>query len=484
MAEPEVTKLRDVPIGIAATGARMERDSMGEIAVPAEHYWGAQTARALIHFDIGTEGLPAELHHAYGIIKRAAAEVNAERGALPADKAAAIIRAADEIAAGALDAEFPLRIWQTGSGTQTNMNVNEVIANRAIQLLGGTIGSKHPVHPNDDVNLAQSSNDTFPTAMHVATALALHRQVRPAIIALAGTIEHKSADWMEVPKIGRTHLMDAVPLTVGQEWSGWAAQLRAAVAVLDANSTGLFELAAGGTAVGTGLNAPPGFSRAIAARIADLTGLPFRTAPNKFAALAGLEAVAAAMAGLRGIAIVLIKIANDLRWLGSGPRCGFCELRLPENEPGSSIMPGKVNPTQCEAIVMIGTQVLGLDAAVASAASEGNFQLNVMRPVVIHNVLTACRIIAEGANTFRIHTVEGVEINRERIAELLARSLMLVTSLSPIIGYDQAARIAHDAHHRGITLREAALASGLIDAETFDKVVDPGAMTGQGIAGA
>ncbi len=484
MSQQNDTKFHDLPIGIASAGIRIESDSMGEIAVPAEHYWGAQTARALVHFAIGTERLPPALYHAYGIAKRAAAEVNASGGQLPEHKAHAIIQAAGEVASGALDDEFPLSMWQTGSGTQANMNVNEVIANRAIQLLGGRIGSKSPVHPNDDVNMAQSSNDSFPTAMHVATALAIQRQVRPAVEALADTIERKSSEWMDVVKIGRTHLMDAVPLMVGQEWSGWAAQLRSALAVLDRNCAGLFELAAGGTAVGTGTNAPPGFSRAIAARISELTGLPFRSAPNKFASLGGLDASAATMAGLRGIAIALIKIANDLRWLGSGPRCGIGEVRLPENEPGSSIMPGKINPTQCEAIIMIGTQILGLDAALASAAGQGNFQLNVMRPLAAYNLLTSAQLIADGANVFRTYTVEGVELNRQRIAEFLDRSLMLVTALSPIIGYDQAAKIAHEAYRQGISLRDAALASGLVDSDTFDKAVDPAAMAGRGFSGA
>ena len=480
----EQPKLRDVKIGLEGTGTRTERDSMGAIEVPAEHYWGAQTARSLIHFAIGSDHMPPELHHAYGIVKRAAAEVNEARGALPRWKAEAIIRAATEVADGDLDAEFPLYVWQTGSGTQTNMNVNEVIANRAIQLLGGTVGSKDPVHPNDDVNLGQSSNDSFPTAMHVATALAVRQRVIPMAEALADAIEAKAEAWMDVVKIGRTHLQDAVPLTVGQEWSGWAAQLRAAVHQLGLASDALHELAAGGTAVGTGLNAPEGFSQAIAKRIATLTGLPFRTAPNKFAALGGLDAMVATSAGLRQIAVALMKIANDLRFLASGPRCGIGELILPANEPGSSIMPGKVNPTQCEAMVMIATQVIGLDAAVGFAGAQGNFELNVMRPVVIHNVLTSARILADGAETFRIHTVEGVEIDRERIAGLVEKSLMLVTALSPVIGYDNAARIAHEAHEHGQTLREAALASGLIDEDGFDRAVDPSLMVGKGVAGA
>jgi fumarate hydratase class II len=470
--------------GLEASGSRIEADSMGTIAVPADHYWGAQTARALIHFAIGRERMPVALHHAFGIVKRAAAEVNAARGALAHDKAMAIIRAADEVASGALDAEFPLPVWQTGSGTQTNMNVNEVIANRAIQLLGGTLGSKSPVHPNDDVNMAQSSNDIVPTAMHVATALAFTRDVRPAADALAATIENKANFWMSVVKIGRTHLQDAVPLTVGQEWSGWAAQLRGAITQLDYCMPGLLELAAGGTAVGTGLNAPRGFSRAIAARIAALTGLDFVTAPNKFAALGGLDAMVAASAALRHVAIVLYKIANDLRWLASGPRCGIGELRLPENEPGSSIMPGKVNPTQCEAMMMIATQIIGLDTAVAFAGAQGNFELNVMRPLVIHNVLSAAQLLSDGMASFRDYTVAGTKLNKARISEGLEQSLMLVTALTPAIGYDKAAELAHMAHQQGLSLREAAIQSGLLTDAQFDAVVNPITMVGEGVAGA
>ena len=475
--------LRDVPIGIAASGTRRESDSMGEIEVPADRYWGAQTERSLLHFSIGENRMPKALYHAFGIVKRAAAEANAAAGRLPAWKADAIARASDETRRGELDEHYPLYVWQTGSGTQTNMNVNEVIANRAIQLLGGEIGSKKPVHPNDDVNMAQSSNDTMPAAMHVATALAVERQLIPRVEALTELIEAKAAAWMGVVKIGRTHLQDAVPLTVGQEWSGYAAQLRDAVAFLRLATKGVYYLATGGTAVGTGLNAPPGFGRAIAARIAALTGLPFETAPNKFAALGSLDAMVAAMSGLRQVAVALMKVANDIRWLSSGPRCGIGELVLPENEPGSSIMPGKVNPTGCEAVLMICTQVLGEDAAVAFAGSQGNLELNVMRPVVISNVLHSARILADGCETFRKYTVEGTELDQQRIAQLLHGSLMLVTALSPVIGYDKAAQIAHKAHVEGTTLREAALASGLIDAGGFDAAVDPAKMVGDGVAG-
>ncbi|MBV8616652.1 MAG: class II fumarate hydratase [Acetobacteraceae bacterium] len=471
--------LRDVPIGTGATGTRAETDSMGTLDVPAEHYWGAQTQRSLVHFSIGDDRMPIGVVRAFGIVKKAAAQVNAEAGRLPAWKEAAIVRAADEVIEGKLDAEFPLYVWQTGSGTQTNMNTNEVIANRAIQLLGEQIGSKRPVHANDDVNMAQSSNDTFPTAMHVAAVLEVRARLMPRLEALAAAIEAKALAWADVVKIGRTHLQDAVPLTVGQEWSGWARQLRDALTGLERSLDGLHELAAGGTAVGTGLNAPPGFAEAIAKRIAELTGQPFRTAPNKFAALGGLDAMVAGMAGLRGVAVVLLKVANDLRWLASGPRCGLGELALPENEPGSSIMPGKVNPTQCEAMVMVCTKVLGEDATVAFAGAQGQLQLNVMRPVIIDCFLHAARILGDASETFRRYTIEGTELNRGRVAALLDQSLMLVTALAPVIGYDKAAKIAHKAHVEGTTLREAAVATGWIAAERFDEVVRPEAMVGE-----
>ena len=464
-------------IGTGQTGTRTERDSMGAIEVPAEHYWGAQTQRSLQHFSIGGDIMPIGIPHAYGYVKKAAALVNQAAGRMPPDRAAAICTAADEVIAGRLDAEFPLYVWQTGSGTQSNMNANEVMANRATQLLGLEIGApsfgeRRRIHPNDDLNMGQSSNDTFPTAMHVAAVAELEQRLLPSLRALHAAIAAKSAEWADVVKIGRTHLQDAVPLTVGQEWGGWAAQLAFAIAGVEHSRQALYELAAGGTAVGTGLNAPPGFAEAIAAKLAELTGHPFVTAPNKFMALGGLDAMVAAMAALRGVAIVLLKVANDVRWLGSGPRCGLGELVLPENEPGSSIMPGKVNPTQCEAMVMICTQVIGEDAAVAFAGAQGQLQLNVMRPIVINNFLHSARILADGAGTFRRYTIEGTELNRARIAELLDRSLMLVTALAPTVGYDKAAHIAHEAHVNGTTLREAALASGAIDAATFDRVVD------------
>ena len=474
---PDAHSHPEVPIGIDATGTRWESDSMGRVEVPADRYWGAQTARSLIHFSIGRDIMPVQVARAMAVVKKAAALVNAEAGRLPREKCDAMCQAADEVIAGRLDEEFPLYVWQTGSGTQSNMNCNEVISNRAIQIMGGAIGSKKPVHPNDDCNMGQSSNDTFPTAMHIAARLEIEHVLLPSLEQLAAAIEAKSTLWADVVKIGRTHLQDAVPLTVGQEWSGYAHQLRHAIAGLRASQDGLLELAAGGTAVGTGLNAPPGFAEAIAAGIAELTGQPFRTAPNKFAALGGLDAMVASMAAMRGVAVALMKVANDVRWLASGPRCGLGELTLPENEPGSSIMPGKVNPTQCEAMVMVCTQVIGEDAAVAFAGAQGNFELNVMRPVIIMNVLNSARRLADVGTTFRRYTIEGTELNRPRIAELLDRSLMLVTALAPVIGYDRAARIAHEAHVHGQTLREAALASGDIDAVTFDRVVDPRQMT-------
>ncbi|MDD2876776.1 MAG: class II fumarate hydratase [Acidiphilium sp.] len=476
--------LHDTPIGIDATGFRTESDSMGEIAVPADRYWGAQTQRSLKHFSIGADLMPVAVYHAYAIVKKAAAMVNAASGHLPLWKAEAIVRAADEAMRGGLDDHFPLFVYQTGSGTQSNMNINEVLANRASQLLGGTIGSKKPVHPNDDVNLAQSSNDTFPAAMHIAALDALDEQLLPRAVALTEAIEAKAAAWMDIPKTGRTHLQDAVPLTVGQEWSGYAHQLRDALGRIAAVKPGLYELAAGGTAVGTGLTAWPGFSVAIAERIAALTGKPFITAPNKFAAQASLDAMVATMAAIRGLAVACMKIANDMRWLASGPRCGIGELLLPENEPGSSIMPGKVNPTQCEAMVMVCIQVIGDDNAVAFAGSQGNFELNAMRPIIINNVLRSCRNLADACGTLNRFSVAGTELNRARIDEQLGRSLMLVTALSPEIGYDRAALTAHKAEAEGLSLRDAAIAYGGIDGARFDQIVDPAKLVGSGLAGA
>jgi fumarate hydratase class II len=483
MPNQEHPILHDIPIGIDATGQRHETDAMGGIDVPADRYWGAQTQRSLMHFCIGDDRMPKRVYHAYGYVKKAAALVNAAAGRLPQWKADAIARAADEAIAGKLDEHFPLYVWQTGSGTQSNMNVNEVLSNRAIQLLGGRIGSKSPVHPNDDVNLGQSSNDTFPTAMHIAAVLELEEHLLPHAEALATAIEAKSEEWRDIVKIGRTHLQDAVPLTVGQEWSGYAHQIRDALARIRASEAGLFELAAGGTAVGTGLNAPPHFSREIAAKIAQLTGYPFVTAPNKFAAQGSLDTMVAAMAALRGLAVALMKIANDMRWLASGPRCGLGELLLPENEPGSSIMPGKINPTQCEAMVMVCIQVMGEDNAVAIAGSQGNFELNTMRPIIINNFLHSARVLGDACDKLRRFSVEGTRLNRTHIDEMLGRSLMLVTALSPVIGYDQAAAIAHKAHDEGLTLKEAALQSGTIDEKQFDEIVDPKKMVGHGVAG-
>ncbi|BBO32822.1 class II fumarate hydratase [Lacipirellula parvula] len=482
--EPQHPVVTDLPIGIRATGLRRETDSMGAIDVPADRYWGAQTQRSLIHFSIGDDRMPKRVYHAYGYVKKAAALVNAAAGRLPAWKAEAIVRAAEEVIAGKLDDDFPLYVWQTGSGTQSNMNVNEVISNRAIQLLGGALGSKSPVHPNDDVNMGQSSNDSFPTAMHVAAILELDETLLPRVEALTKVIEAKSQQWMGVVKTGRTHLQDATPLTVGQEWSGYGVQLRDALARVEASRAGIYQLAAGGTAVGTGLNAPPGFSKEIAAKIAQLTARPFVTAPNKFAAQGSLDAIVAVMAAVRGLAVALMKIANDMRWLASGPRCGLGELILPANEPGSSIMPGKVNPTQCEAMVMVCIQVIGDDNAVAFAGSQGNFELNAMRPIIINNALHAIRILGDACEKFRLYSVEGTELHHSRIEATVGQSLMLVTALSPVIGYDKASKIAHLANDEGLTLKEAAVKSGFVDEKQFDEIVNPSKMVGHGVAGA
>ncbi len=476
--------MKDLPVGLTARGEREEFDSMGPIGVAADKYWGAQTERSLAHFSIGDDRMPKALYHAYGLVKKACALVNAEAGHLPRWKADAIVRAAEETMAGALDEHFPLYVWQTGSGTQSNMNVNEVLSNRAIQLLGGTLGSQQPVGPNDDVNMGQSSNDGFPTAMHIAAVAALDERLLPQLSRLADVIETKAAGWMDVVKVGRTHLADATPLSVGQEWSGWAAQLRACIREIEHGREGLYELALGGTAVGTGLNAPPGFSKNVAARLAGLTGKPYVTAPNKFMALGSLDAMVRASATLRGTAVALMKIANDMRWLASGPRCGLGELKLPANEPGSSIMPGKINPTQCEAILMISIQVLANDSAIAFAGSQGNFELNVMRPIVIDNFLHSVTILADGCEKFRIHSVEGTEIDRGRIRRDLDNNLMLVTALSPVIGYQEAARIAEEAHATGSTLKAAAMRSGKIGEADYDRLVDPRKLIGNGVGGA
>ncbi|WP_199255724.1 class II fumarate hydratase [Mycolicibacterium mengxianglii] len=468
----------NAPIGISADGTRTESDSMGSIEVPADRYWGAQTQRSLIHFSIGNDKMPKEVYHAYGFVKKAAARVNARAGRLPQWKADVISRVCDEVIGKELDEHFPLYVFQTGSGTQSNMNLNEVIGNRAIQLLGGELGSKKPIHPNDDVNMGQSSNDTFPTAMHIAAVLEIQNRLLPRATELQSSIATTGATWNDVVKIGRTHLEDAVPLTVGQEWSGWAAQLSTAIDRIESAQHELYRLAAGGTAVGTGLNAPHDFGPEIAAEIAELTGKPFVTAPNKFEALGGLDAIVAAGAALRGLAVTLMKIANDIRWLASGPRAGLAELRLPANEPGSSIMPGKVNPTQCEAMVMVCIQVIADDSGLALAGSQGNFQLNAMRPIIINDFLHSARILGDACEKFRRFCIEGIDVNRKQISEFVDRSLMLVTALSPVIGYDNASAIAHDADRTGRTLRESALASGTISAEDFDRIVVPADMVG------
>jgi fumarate hydratase class II len=458
---------------------RTEHDSMGSIEVPADRYWGAQTQRSLHHFAIGdprSERMPPEIVHAMGRLKAACAEVNLAAGRLDPMVGALIVRAAEEVAAGSLDAHFPLYIWQTGSGTQTNMNANEVIANRAIELAGGVLGSKTPVHPNDQVNLGQSSNDTFPTAMHVAIAILLQDSLLPAVVRLRDALAARAREFDDIVKIGRTHLQDAVPLTLGQEFSGYVAQLDADLDRLHLVSPGLHELAIGGTAVGTGLNAPPGFGEDVAARIGEVTGLPFVSAPNKFAALAAHDAVVFVSGALATLAVSLTKIANDIRWLASGPRSGLGELILPENEPGSSIMPGKVNPTQSEALTMVATQVLGNDTAVKLAGSQGHFELNVYKPLIAANVIRSARLMADACDGFREFAVEGLQADRHRIAELLDRSLMLVTALVPVIGYDRAAEVAKRAHHEGLTLREASLSSGYVSAEQFDELVRPEGM--------
>ena len=457
---------------------RIEFDSMGQVKVPADRLWGAQTQRSLIHFSIGNDHMPVEVYHAYGYVKKAAAIVNERLGRLPKEKADLIVKSASEVIAGKLDENFPLFVWQTGSGTQSNMNVNEVISNRSIQMVNGTLGAQEPVHPNDHVNMSQSSNDTFPTAMHIAAVMEIKDTLLPKATALLTAIENKANQWQHIVKIGRTHLEDATPLTVGREWSGYAVQIRYALRRVEASLAGLYQLAAGGTAVGTGINAPERFGEEIAKEISELTGHPFITAPNKFEAQGSLDGIVAAHAALRGLAVSLMKIANDIRWLASGPRCGIAELNLPANEPGSSIMPGKVNPTQCEAIVMICIQVIGDDTAVAFAGSQGNFELNAMRPIIINNFLHSARILADGCEKFRIFSIEGTEVNEKRVAGYVQSSLMLVTALSPVIGYDNASKIAHTAQDDGSTLREAAIKTGLIDAKKFDEVVNPQKMVG------
>lgn len=497
---------------------RTETDSMGPIRVPADRYYGAQTARSLVHFAIGTDTMPRSIIRAFGILKKAAALTNQDLGLLDASKAKLIAQAADEVIAGKLDDHFPLRIWQTGSGTQTNMNSNEVIANRAIEIAGGTLGSKKPVHPNDDVNMSQSSNDTFPTAMHIAACEEILHKLIPSVTALRDTFAQKAQEFEEIVKIGRTHLMDAVPLTLGQEFSGYVMQLDMGLTAIRQSLPMLQELALGGTAVGTGLNAHPHFAEKVAQTIAKETGLPFVTAPNKFAALAGHEALTQASGALKTLAVALMKIANDIRWLASGPRCGLGELTIPENEPGSSIMPGKVNPTQSEAMTMVCVQVLGADAAVGIAASQGNFELNVFKPVIIHNVLHSIRLLTDACRSYNDHCAAdvperdytaleyainpetgmkeidpasfvpkaggairpGISPNRKQIDHFLNNSLMLVTALNRRIGYDNAAKVAKKAHQDGSSLKEACLALGLLEGEEFDAIVQPAKMTRPG----
>ena len=457
---------------------RIETDSMGEIEVPGDRYYGAQTARSLVHFKIGGDRFPREIIRALGILKKAAAATNEELGILDSEKAALITQAADEVIAGDLDAHFPLVVWQTGSGTQTNMNANEVIANRAIEIAGGVMGSKEPIHPNDDVNKAQSSNDTFPTAMHIAAGEQMTKRLIPAVETLRATLAQKAEAFDSIIKIGRTHLMDAVPLTLGQEFSGYAQQLENGLARVRMSLDGIYELALGGTAVGTGLNTHPDFAEKAAARIADMTGLPFRSAPNKFEALAAHDAVVFASGAVKTLAASLMKIANDIRMLASGPRCGVGELLIPENEPGSSIMPGKVNPTQSEAMTMVCAQVMGNDVAVNVGGATGHFELNVFKPVMIFNLLNSVRLLADACDSFNEHCAVGIEPNRPAIDAYLQNSLMLVTALNPVIGYDNAAKVAKKAFAEGGTLRDAAIALDLLTGEEFDAAVKPENMIG------
>ena len=476
--EPEIL---DLPIGLDATGMRKEFDSLGAVEVPANHYWGAQTQRSLQHFNIGHDRMPKEVYHAYGYVKKAAAIVNTAAGRLPAWKGELIQRVCDEVISGTLDSEFPLYVFQTGSGTQSNMNLNEVISNRCIQLVGGTLGSQTPVHPNDHVNMGQSSNDTFPTAMHIAAHTMVTEKTLPALARLRDAIEAKSTLWADVVKIGRTHLEDAVPLTVGQEWSGYAGALEDAIAEVERATAGLLEVAVCGTAGGTGLNAPAGFGEQVAAQIAAMTGAPFTTAANKFTAQGTLDRMVRAHAGLKAAVVTLFKIANDLRWLGSGPRTGIGELLFPENEPGSSIMPGKVNPTQAEAMLMVAIQVIASDAAITMGGAEGNFELNAFRPILIDNYLHSALIMADMCDHFRAFMVEGTKLNQAKLKENIDRSVMMVTALSPIIGYDKAAEISYYAIEHDLTLKQAALANGVSE-DLFDRVVNPLALTRGGSA--
>ena len=456
---------------------RTESDSMGNVEVPMDRYYGAQTARSLIHFAIGKDTMPAELIRAFGVLKKAAALVNRDLGKISEEKANLIVQAADEVISGKLNDHFPLRIWQTGSGTQTNMNVNEVISNRAIQIARGELGSKKPIHPNDDVNMSQSSNDTFPAAMHIAAATETSRKLLPAVKRLRDVLDAKTKEFKDVVKIGRTHLQDATPLTVGQEFSGWVSLLDRDGARIAMALDGLFDLAIGGTAVGTGLNAHPEFAERAAKKITELTGLPFRSHPNKFASLSAHDEIVFASGALKTLAASLMKIANDVRWLASGPRCGLGELIIPENEPGSSIMPGKVNPTQSEAVTMVAIQVMGNDAAIGFAGSQGNFELNVFKPVMIFNYLHSVELLTDAITSFVDHCAAGIELDRQKIDHYVKHSLMLVTALAPRIGYDNAAKVAKTAHERHISLREAATQLGHLTPEEFDALVKPEDMT-------
>ncbi len=456
---------------------RMESDTMGEIQVPGDVYWGAQTARSIHHFDIGKDVMPRSVIRGMGILKKAAALVNRDLERLDAKSTELICKAADEVIDGKLDSHFPVHIWQTGSGTQTNMNTNEVISNRAIEMAGGVMGSKEPVHPNNHVNMSQSSNDTFPTAMHIAAATEVQEKLLPMLDKMITALRAKQEKFNDIVKIGRTHLQDATPLTLGQEFSGYVSLLERDKARIESTQPGLFELALGGTAVGTGVNAHPEFAERAARRIAELTGLPFASHPNKFAALSAHDELVMASGALKTLAATLMKIANDIRWLGSGPRCGLHELVLPENEPGSSIMPGKVNPTQSEAMTMVACQVMGNDAAIGFAGSQGNFELNVFKPVMIHNFLHSVQLLADTMRSFSDHCLQGLDVDRERIKHYVANSLMLVTPLSPVIGYEKAAKIAKTADQDGSSLREACLKLGYLSGEEFDKHVVPERMT-------
>ena len=465
------------PITLSEGKTRIESDSMGKIEVPANVYWGAQTQRSLLHFNIGRDTMPPELIRAFGILKKACALVNQDLGKLPADKAKLIVQAADEVISGKLNDQFPLRIWQTGSGTQTNMNVNEVISNRAIEIAGGEMGSKKPIHPNDHVNMSQSSNDTFPAAMHIAAADRVKNALIPAVKTVHDAIRAKAKEFNDIVKIGRTHLQDAVPLTIGQEFGGWASLLERDIHRLEQALEGLYDLAIGGTAVGTGLNTHPEFAERAAKKIAELTGLPFRSHGNKFAALSAHDEIVFAQGAMETLAASFMKISNDIRWLASGPRCGLGELTIPENEPGSSIMPGKVNPTQCEAMTMVCVQVHGATAAVGFGGSQGNFELNVYKPVIIYNFLHSVTLITDACHGYVEYMIKGIEVDRAKVDWYVKNSLMLVTALTPKVGYDKAAQIAHTAHVEHSSLREAALKLGFLTGEEFDQLVKPEKMT-------